>query len=142
MPGRVSRRRNSKVATHTLPETFICIKFDVAERKAVVVTTPPLGCYIVNYHVIIGQSLLSEAEMIEILIFRDHTISALPIFLGDGCWGASYTVCRRGKFVRNSDKIPQQRSPELAQRAAISLAIQCVEERLLKTMQCGTLLGQ
>lgn len=96
------------------------------------------SCYIVISHVVTGLSPLSEAEMIEILVFHDHTISALPIFFGDGCWGASYTVCRHGKFVQNSNEIPHQRSPELAQRAAILLAIECVEERLTKTMQTST----
>jgi hypothetical protein len=68
--------------------------------------------------------------MLEIVSFRGHTISALSILVGDGRWGASYTICARGERIRNSSEIPLQSSQELAESAAILLAIQYVEERL------------
>jgi hypothetical protein len=68
--------------------------------------------------------------MLQIVTFRDHTISALPIPVGNGRWGASYMICNCGKRVRSSSEIPTQSSYELAERAALLLAMQYVEERL------------
>jgi hypothetical protein len=68
--------------------------------------------------------------MLEIVTFRGHTISALSNLVGDGRWGSSYTICKRGERIRNSSEIPCQGSRELAESAAILLAMQYVEERL------------
>ena len=70
--------------------------------------------------------------MLEIIAFRDYTISALSIVAGDGRWGSSYTVCKRGERIRTTSEIPLQGSRELAECAAILFAIQYVEE--LQTM--------
>ncbi|MDB5760177.1 MAG: hypothetical protein JWM30_3466 [Burkholderia sp.] len=68
--------------------------------------------------------------MLEIVTFRGHTISALSTLVGDGRWRASYTVCRYGERIRISSEAPFQSSRELAESAAILLAIQYVEDRL------------
>lgn len=68
--------------------------------------------------------------MLQILNFRGHTISVLSVLVGDGRWGASYMVCKRGERIQNSSETPIQSSYELAESAAILLAMQFVEERL------------
>jgi hypothetical protein len=68
--------------------------------------------------------------MLEIVTFRGHTISTLSLLVGDRRWQASYMVCRFGERIRNSSETPLQSSKELAESAAIILAIQYVEDRL------------
>jgi len=69
--------------------------------------------------------------MLHIVTFRSYTISAHSVLVGDGRWSGSYMVCNHGERIRNSSEVPFQRSRELAESAAILLAIQYVEERLM-----------
>lgn len=68
--------------------------------------------------------------MLHIVSFRNYTISARSVLVGDHRWSGSYTVCERGQRIRNSSEVPLQRSRELAESAAILFGIQYVEERL------------
>ena len=68
--------------------------------------------------------------MLHIISFRDYTISARSVLVGDGRWSGSYTVCERGEMIYNSSEVPLQKFRELAESAAILVGIQYVEERL------------
>lgn len=67
--------------------------------------------------------------MLNIITFREYTISAIPVPIVNGRWSARYTICRCGEIVRNSSEIPPQSSSQFAESAAILLAIQYVEEQ-------------
>lgn len=68
--------------------------------------------------------------MINVVTFREHTISAFPYLLGDCLWSATYTVCRQGEIIRHSKNISRHRSAQLAEDAAMQAAIRYVECRL------------
>jgi hypothetical protein len=76
--------------------------------------------------------------MLHIVTFRDYTISARSVLVGDGRWSGSYTVCERGKLIRNSSEVPVQRFRELAESAAILLAVQYVEKRLASAQHAAS----
>jgi hypothetical protein len=69
-------------------------------------------------------------NMLKIVTFQGHTISARSILLGDRRWGACYTVCDSGTLVQNSREVVVQSSVHGAEIAAIIQGIHYVQRRL------------